>query len=124
MKKISEKVDASFKDNYRYTVVMNGFSLETKRENIEKIEKISGVKRIFEAVKYELPAEANNDIQMKNSSVMIGADQAQALGYEGEKTIVAILDTGLDTNHEAFQKDPQNSKYSKMIFRHLYLPLV
>lgn len=43
----------------------------------------------------------------------IGGDIVQDTDYTGKGMVVAILDTGLDTDHEAFQNAVNAPKYSK-----------
>ena len=50
---------------------------------------------------------------MSSSTGMVGSTEANAMGYDGTGTIVAILDTGFMKAHEAFSVMPTNTKYSK-----------
>ncbi|WP_455715454.1 S8 family serine peptidase [Anaerosporobacter sp.] len=84
---------------YNYTTIMNGFAMKVKYGQLDKIKRLSGVKTAYVARTYEL--EPN----MTTSNEMIESEVAHALNYNGEGTVVAILDTGLDTNHEAFSAD-------------------
>ena len=45
---------------------------------------------------------------MTQSIGIIGGDVAWAEGYSGEGTTIAILDTGIRLNHEAFSVVPQS----------------
>lgn len=98
---------------FDYYCVFNGFSLTTRYGNLEVIRSIPGVKNAFVEQTYarpELPVQP----QMANSVGMIGADTANISGYTGKGTVVAVLDTGLDVNHEAFQTAmPQVQKYDR-----------
>ena len=72
--------------------------------------------RIFVAEQYSLPTTFGEDeytISMTSSTGMVGADEANDLGYDGTGTIVAILDTGFDADHEAFSVMPTDGKYTK-----------
>ncbi|MGN0484682.1 MAG: leucine-rich repeat protein [Lachnospiraceae bacterium] len=100
---------------YDYYVVMNGFSVKTQFQNLEKIRALSSVKHAYVANSYymeqpEAPIEKN----MANSSKMVGANLANQSGYTGKKTVVSVLDSGLDVHHDAFNSTmPKDVKYQK-----------
>ena len=99
---------------YSYTTVLNGFSMKLPYGDIAEARQIDGVKRIFVAEQYSLPTTYGEDeytISMSSSAGMVGADEANTLGYDGTGTIVAVLDTGFDEDHEAFSVMPENGKY-------------
>lgn len=98
---------------YSYTTVLNGFSTKLRYGDLEKALALDGVKRIFVAERYSLPEEQSSEIFMANSSGMVGASAANALGYDGTGTIVAIGDSGIDSDHEAFSVMPTDGKYTK-----------
>lgn len=100
---------------YDYTAVLNGFSMNLRYGDLEKARQVEGVKRIFVAEQYSLPTMEDTDytISMSSSTGMVGATEANELGYDGTGTIVAILDTGYDSDHEAFSVMPTGGKYSK-----------
>lgn len=81
---------------YNYTTVMNGFAMNVKYGQFEDIKKMPGVKTAYVARTYEIEPD------MTTSNGMIESEVAHALDYNGEGMVVAILDTGLDTAHEAF----------------------
>lgn len=92
---------------YRYTTVMNGFAIRTNYGAIENIKKIPGVKTAYEAPKYD-----KIDPVMDSSTNTIGASSLWDLNYKGQKTAVAIIDTGLDTSHPGFQTMPSEPKFA------------
>ena len=101
---------------YSYTTVLNGFSMKMPYGDIARARELDGVKRIFVAEQYSLPTTLGEDeytISMTSSTGMVGANEANELGYDGTGTIVAILDTGFDADHEAFSVMPTDGKYSK-----------
>ena len=109
---------ASDRNSYDYTAVLNGFSLEMPYGMIEKAEQLSGVKRITPVTYYDVPTDLSSyDVAMNNSTGMIGSDAVnQDLSYEGHDgsgAAVAILDTGLDTDHEAFSVMPETVAYTQ-----------
>lgn len=89
---------------YHYTTVMNGFAIKVKYGQLGDIKKMPGVKTAYVARTYELEPD------MTTSNGMIESEVAHALNYNGEGMVVAILDTGLDTAHEAFAIDGLTTK--------------
>ncbi len=92
---------------YQYTSVINGFAIRAERGVKETIEGIPGVKNVYEGLVYDhvLP-------DMNTTVKTIQALETWDLGYTGEKMIVAVIDTGLDTTHEAFSVEPAKVKMS------------
>lgn len=109
IKQISVKklYSSSPKVLYHYTTVMNGFALRINYGAIENIRKIPGVKTAYEAPKYE-----KIDPVMDSSTNTIGASTLWDLNYKGQKTAVAVIDTGLDTAHPGFQTVPLIPKFN------------
>ncbi len=103
--------------SFDYTTVLNGFSARMPYGDIEAAMELDGVSRIFVAATYELPENLAGEEalvpMMDSSSGMISAGFAHDLGYDGSGSVVAILDSGLDTRHEAFQTMPETVKYTE-----------
>uniref|UniRef100_UPI00286F6072 S8 family serine peptidase n=1 Tax=Anaerosporobacter sp. TaxID=1872529 RepID=UPI00286F6072 len=101
VKSINKKIRTSSNDVlYHYTTVMNGFAIKAKYGQLDEIKKMPEVKTAYVARTYEV-VEPN----MTTSNQMIDSGVAHDLDYNGEGMVVAILDTGLDTSHEAFSAD-------------------
>lgn len=95
--------EAQVQVRYDYTLLANGFSLECPYGLLEEIQAMDGVKSAEVCQVYSLPTEP----QMSSSNDMIGSSTAWNLGLDGSGMVVAVLDTGLDTDHAAFAQDPQ-----------------
>lgn len=97
---------------YEYTTVFNGLSVEADYADLEAIQDLPGVKDAYVSQVYQL-IEPVNETKLADSVPAIGGDISQNTGYTGKGMVVAILDTGLDTSHEAFQNDVNGAKYTK-----------
>ena len=92
---------------WNLTLVTNAISANVPFGKIEAIKQVPGVKDIILETRYE-PAVASKEADNPNMSVaseMTGGALAWAAGYTGAGSKVAIVDTGLDLEHELFQPD-------------------
>ncbi len=103
-----KKAGIELKIESEYSAVISGFSAVTKFSDLDKIREIQGVKSVFVAQTYRRAKP-----MLTNSIKTIGAAFAQETGYTGKGTSVAILDSGLDVDHEAFRGAVNNPKYDK-----------
>lgn len=97
---------------YEYTTVFNGLSVEADYADLETIQDLPGVKDAYVSQVYQL-IEPVNETKLADSVPAIGGDIAKNTGYTGKGMVVAILDTGLDTSHEAFQNAVNAPKFTK-----------
>lgn len=97
---------------YEYTTVFNGLSVEADYADLETIQDLPGVKDAYVSQVYQL-IEPVNETKLADSVPAIGGDISQKTGYTGKGMVVAILDTGLDTSHEAFRNKVNEPKFTK-----------
>ena len=120
VKKLAQKSisGVSFKDSYSYSFVINGFSLSLPYKHIDELEKLPGVKAVTVAERYSQPqiieeaAVSSTDEKTKHN-LFTGVPQAQEAGYTGKGTVIAILDTGFQCDHEAFSGGIESPVLSK-----------
>ena len=88
---------------WNLTLVANAISANVCYGDIEQIEKVQGVERVYlETVYYPQTAETNNIVAQE----MTGADVAQnSYGYYGAGTAIAVVDTGTDPDHQSFSAE-------------------
>lgn len=103
---IENAVNTKIDVRYNYSVIFNGFSFEGEYRLVEQIDALPGM-HAFVAAEWEAP-----EPMLSSSTDMVGAIQAWDLGYSGEGTAVAILDTGVKVDHEAFSVNPEVVKYT------------
>ncbi len=106
-----------FNELFSMDTLVSAFSIEVKRQYLTEISKIPGVKRVHEAQRYlppdVKPTKGGNPPDHKGATPelyasvdIIGAQKVwNETGYRGEGTLVGILDTGFDINHNAFSLD-------------------
>ena len=89
---------------WNLTLATNLISANVQYGQIEAIEQIEGVRTVVVETAYEpdVVSSAPADPNMATSGVQTGAPISHAAGYTGAGSRVAIIDTGLDTEHLSF----------------------
>ena len=95
---IGKKIDVM----YNHTLLFNGFSFRGEFGLIAKINELDGV-IAFRAPEFDDPTP-----KTATSTGLVSATEAWDLGYKGEGTLIAIIDTGIRPTHEAFSVAPEN----------------
>lgn len=95
-----EKLDVS----WQLTLAMNVISATLPYGDMEAVKDLDGVKSVFVEERYEAPVveKGEDDPEMFTSSSMIGSNVAWASNYTGAGSRIAVIDTGLDTDHQSF----------------------
>ncbi|MCT1785327.1 S8 family serine peptidase, partial [Lysinibacillus capsici] len=98
---------------YTFDTVLNGFAATVKANDLPKLLSIEGITLIEpDAIVYasedntmkssELIKEDQLEAQMNTSISFLGIEQLWNEGIEGQGIKVAVLDTGIDTDHPEF----------------------
>lgn len=93
---------------WNLTLAANIISANVEYGKIEDIKKVAGVKSVFMERQYAPDAASigGADPHMQVSSDMTGTQSgAWANGYRGQGMRVAVIDTGLDTDHQSFDEE-------------------
>ncbi len=96
---------------YSYTVLTNGVALKVDSATYNAISKMSGVKGVYASEHYYVPKydAVMNDANVYTTGIydteLLKDLNGTGKSYQGEDTAVAILDTGLDSTHNAFNPD-------------------
>ena len=92
---------------YSYTTLNNGVAIKVNADAYNAIKKMSDVVGVYYSDKYTVPTVAVSN----NANVYTtGIYDSSSLDFKGEGMVVAVLDTGLDYTHEAFQTMPSNEE--------------
>ncbi len=101
--------------NYRYNVLFSGVSMTVPYGAMGAIQNVDGVAKAFVAERYSVPQDMGGTARpyTSTSTQTVGATQAWDVGFTGEGMRIAIIDTGLDTDHPSFAGGglPENSDY-------------
>ncbi len=104
-KAIEAKLNETLDVQWNLTLAANIISANVLYKQIEDIEKVSGVKKVVIETKYEpmvVDKEETADPNMATSTIQTGATNAWAAGYTGAGSKVAVIDTGIDYEHQSF----------------------
>ena len=87
------------------TLAANVISANVKFGQIAAVEAVQGVKEVLIETCYApdvVKTAETSDPNMATSSAQIGSAAAWAAGYTGAGSRIAVIDTGSDTDHQAF----------------------
>ena len=87
---------------YNYTWLLNGIATEVPYGSIKEILAVDGVKQVLLQPVYDVCTADVMDPLTITDGVMVGRESTWAAGYTGEGMKIAIIDTGLDTDHQNF----------------------
>ena len=76
-----------------FAYLANGFTIQGKRSDLQEISKIPQVKSCEESV-------LNNENVSKAEELIKAVDAWNDYGLHGEGTVISIIDTGIDYNHQ------------------------
>lgn len=97
---------------YDYSVLLQGFSLTAPEGYLDEIRALKGVRSAFKAETYTI-IEPEGGWSNAESQAVVGTQDAHARGYTGEGQVIAVLDTMLLPEHEAFSGAVPSPKLSK-----------
>lgn len=105
IKTVTKRLEATLKEDmyviYEYKVAITGVAIKTQYQNLDKIEKVKGVKSAWVSPIFYL---SEVDTKTSNSVGMIGANTIwNTKGYTGKGMKIAILDTGIYADHDSFK---------------------
>ena len=96
---------------YQYSYLVNGVAATVPYGKLEEIEAMDGVREVVLQSVYE-PCSTQSDISYPTTisdGVMIGRENTWAKGYTGTGMKIAVIDTGLDEDHQNFAALPDSA---------------
>ncbi len=122
------KAGISYKEEDRYNTLLNAVAIEVNTKYVSQIKQMKGVESVVITTTYAEPQtvqtsstqEVFNQTSVYKTGIydstnftQVEADGDVSHVDYGEGSVIAILDTGLDYTHEAFQRLPQNPAWAK-----------
>ena len=99
--------------NHKFTTLFNGFSAETTYGQYKKLVKANlgvnvTVSEVYTEPEYKMTSSSSYEEVVNFVNVYgTGIFNSSGVGYDGENTAVAILDSGFDIHHTVFQNMPK-----------------
>ncbi len=118
----------SFTEEDRYDTLLNGVAVTLDTKYVSQIKNMQGVESVVitsafaepKTITTQATQEVFNQTSVYDTGIydttnftQVEADGDVSHVDYGEGTVIAILDTGLDYTHEAFQRQPDNPAWSK-----------
>ncbi len=118
---VKRRSGADADKGFTYTSVFNGFSMEARESDIEKIKSIDGVKNVYisEAVEFPVQPASDGESAPGFGAQMMNAQAMYDNGYNGSGQAVAIIDAGFDAVHEFFSSTAEDPRLSKSYVKDL-----
>ena len=91
---------STFAVRYDYYEVINGFAADVEYRFLKDIAALDAVESVYVETIFTVPEDQEQDYKNANSLAMVGADNSP---YTGDGQVIAIIDSGVDVEHEAFQ---------------------
>ncbi|MCD8326232.1 MAG: S8 family serine peptidase [Lachnospiraceae bacterium] len=86
---------------YQYTWAINAVAAEVPYGTLDEIEALSSVDKVYIQEMYSVP-ETGDETLTTGSAEMTGKYDAWTAGYTGKGIKIAIIDTGIDSDHQSF----------------------
>ena len=107
---------ADFSESYGYSFIANAISLAIPYRYVDALKQLPGVKGVTVSALFSAPRAVTEELPEAaygSEDAFTGIQEAHQAGFTGKGTVVAILDTGFELGHEAFDFEVEQPKYSK-----------
>ena len=110
-----------------YNTVLNAVAIEVDTQYVSRIKQMDGVKSAVITTEYSVPkaitTSSAEDVTNQTSVYDTGIYDSGEYAKYGEGSLVAILDTGLDYTHDAYQKTPDGATWDEAAVEDIFADL-
>ena len=89
---------------YIYDTLLCGFHLTLPERSLDILEGLGFVSDVYDCAEYEMLSYSETENAL-SSSMMIGYDAAEKAGLTGDGVRIAVIDSGFDVTHPAFDTE-------------------
>ena len=94
--------------SYNYTWLLNGIAAEVPFGSLKAIAAIAGVKQVLLQPVYEVCKTETANPMTDADGILIGRENTWAQGFTGAGLKIAVIDTGIDSDHPNFAALPED----------------
>ena len=92
---------------YHYTLLTNALAVDATIDQMDEIASVSGVSNVYvDPVYTSIPTDAELDSTVEDSAAFTVYQSGSSTSYTGAGQVIAVIDSGIDTDHEAFANAP------------------
>lgn len=92
---------------YHYTLLTNAMAVDATADQMNEIAQLDGVTNVYVDPVYKaIPTDAALDSSVEDTAAFTVYQSGTSTSYTGAGQVIAIIDTGIDTDHEAFANAP------------------
>ena len=107
IKKRIECAASAISFEYDFTLLCNGFAASVPFNEVSRIAAVAGVESVEYMPVFEIPTESYEIVRPGDTKMTIANDVIESryawdLGIDGSGMVIAIIDTGIDTDNECF----------------------
>ena len=100
-----DSADTNVDELHDYYNVIDGFAVKAPAKTLDEIRNLDGVKNAFVERMYNVPADQTDSGAKLGNQASLDITQADDIDQKGDGQLIAIIDTGIDTDHDAFSGD-------------------
>lgn len=100
---------ADIRGGYRFTQLLNGFTVRASVKDADAIRAMEGVKNVYVSKSRPAPKAENASVLPTDGSLAItGVREMHEAGYKGEGQVIAVIDSGFDLAHPFLTTPPDD----------------